>query len=182
MNYARVFLILLAVALSGCATMQNAANERKGSAKEIEVSQTDRGALITVSENVLFDTGSSELRGGAKEVLDNLAKVINEKTKSQILIEGHTDNIGSKESNQVLSERRAVAVKKELVNRGVSEKRIQTKGLWFSSPKADNQTEEGRRQNRRTEILVLGEKKENLGANLEEILGNIWIKMKQFFS
>lgn len=177
-------LKLLAIAssivfLSGCVTM-----EQKGSSakKDIEVTQTERGALISISEKVLFDSGSSTLRTESKNMMDTLAKTLIEKTKNQISVEGHTDNIGSRELNLKLSENRAETVKRELISRGVPEKRIITKGLGFSSPKADNKTEEGRSLNRRTEVIVLGEKKENLGASLEEMLGNVWLKVKQIFS
>jgi len=169
-----------ALLLSACVTMQPIDN--KENKKDIEVSQTERGALITVSERVLFDFGSSDLKKDARDLMDNVAKVLIDKTTNKILVEGHTDNVGSKESNVSLSERRALAVKHELVTRGVPVVRISTRGSWFSVPKGDNNTEEGRRLNRRTEILVIGEKKENLGVNLEEMLGKVWLKIKQLFS
>lgn len=178
--YCCVTLISAALVLGACVT--NPSGEGKGAKKDIEVSQTERGTLITVSERVLFDSGSSELKKDSRDLLDNVAKVLNEKTRNPILIEGHTDNVGSKDANIALSEKRAFAVKRELVSRGVSDKRITTKGLWFSAPKGDNTTAEGRSINRRTEITVLGEKKENLGNNLEEMLGNVWLKVKQIFS
>lgn len=179
MNLRLSTIALTALILSACASVEPKGDNTK---KEIEVTQTDRGALITVSEKVLFDSGSSTLRNESKNLMGTLAKVLIEKTNNQISVEGHTDNIGSKALNLKLSEDRAVTVKRELVSRGVPEKRIITKGLGFSSPKADNNTEEGRSLNRRTEIIVLGEKKENLGANLEEMLGNVWLKIKQIFS
>ena len=67
-------------------------------------------------------------------------------------MEGHTDNVGSKEYNQKLSERRAKSVANYLIEKGVDKERVTTEGLWFSKPIASNSTAEGRAKNRRTEM------------------------------
>jgi len=172
-------VLMLCLLLTSCVTLGGPTGAES---KDIEVTQVDRGTMITVSERIMFPSGSSVIKPDSAPLLDQVAKVLVEKTKSPILVEGHTDNIGSKELNLALSEKRANAVKNELAARGVVVSRITTKGLWFSAPKADNTTEVGRAQNRRTEILVLGEKKENLGNNLEAMLQNVWLKVKQIFS
>lgn len=167
--------------LAGCGT---SGGPRPGAEEEslITVTQTERGAMVTVSERILFESGKSDLRKETAEILDKLAKVLNEKTQKKILIEGHTDNVGSAAFNQKLSEQRADAVKSALLDRGVAKMRIQTKGLGFTQPKVSNDSEDGRRINRRVEIIVLGESKENLGGNaFEQSLNVVWTKFKQIF-
>ena len=72
-----------------------------------------------------------------------------------IEISGYTDNIGSNENNQELSEKRAIAVKQFLIVRGIDKKRIVAKGYGSNKPKADNNTEEGRAKNRRIEVKII---------------------------
>lgn len=177
----RFFTILALVLLvNGCATMGNAPSNATD--KGITVTQTDRGAMVTVSERILFETGKYEIRKETTEILDKLAKVLNERTRKNILVEGHTDNVGSASFNQKLSEQRADAVKMALLDRGVAKGRLQTKGLGLTQPKVSNDTDEGRRINRRVEIVVLGESKDNLGGNSFELsLNAVWTKFKQLF-
>ncbi|MNG12636.1 Outer membrane porin F precursor [compost metagenome] len=82
-----------------------------------------------------------------------------------MLIEGHTDGVGGRDFNQDLSELRALSVMKALVDRGVSKTRIKALGYGMSRPLADNATEAGRQMNRRTDIIILGERQENLGQD-----------------
>ena len=79
-----------------------------------------------------------------------------------VKIEGHTDNVGSKEYNQKLSERRAKSVANYLIDKGVEKERVTTEGFGFSKPIASNKTAEGRAKNRRTEIkfTINGEEQE----------------------
>ncbi len=166
--------------LAGCVTTggpQSSTEENP-----ITVTQTNRGAVVTVSERILFESGKADLRKETAEILDKLAKVLNERTQKKILIEGHTDNVGSAAFNQKLSEQRAEVVKSALLERDVEKARVQTKGWGFSQPKVSNDSEEGRRINRRVEIVVLGETKENLGGNaFEQSLNTVWTKFKQLF-
>jgi hypothetical protein len=174
------FVVLAIIGLTGCATTSS----NKGSEKAITVSQSPRGAVVTVSERILFDTGKSVLKPDALDVLGNISTILNEKTKKDILIEGHTDNLGSTTLNNKLSENRAEAVKVALVARGVRKERLQILGVGATQPKADNATEDGRRINRRTEITILGENKDNLktdGVDLEAALNGVWLKLKQMF-
>lgn len=174
------FVALIICLLSGCATF----SANKDPEKSITVSQTPRGAVVTVSERILFDSGKATLKPDARELVSNISRILNEKTKKDILIEGHTDDVGSTSFNNRLSENRAQAVKLALVNEGVMKERLQTRGLGATEPKADNSTESGRRINRRTEITILGENKDNLQANgmdLEAALNGVWLKLKQMF-
>ena len=77
------------------------------------------------------------------------------KPKVTILVEGHTDNVGNNKSNDALSLARAESVKKYLVTKGIESRRIKTKGYGKRKPIGDNNTEEGRRLNRRTEIVII---------------------------
>ena len=112
-------------------------------------------ALKVPLQNVFFAFGSSELLPESKTELDLLLDFITENPGLKVKIIGHTDNIGSPESNLVLSKNRANAVVKYLVKRGVSESRLVSEGLGDSQPIATNETEQGRRQNRRTELEIM---------------------------
>ena len=108
-----------------------------------------------VLENIFFDTGKSELKPTSYLELDRLYQFLLQQEDLRIEIQGHTDDIGSDANNIKLSQERAEAVKDYLVNKGVAADRIEAQGYGESSPIADNTTEEGRRQNRRTSFLLL---------------------------
>lgn len=120
---------------------------------ELNARETDRGLVVTLGD-VLFATGKSNLMGGAVANLDKLAAFLGEYPDRTVLIEGHTDSVGSEASNQLLSQRRADSVKSYLVNRGVQATRITTAGLGEGSPVATNDTATGRQQNRRVEVII----------------------------
>jgi len=107
-----------------------------------------------IIENLLFQTASAELPEAVKE-LDIVADFMNAKQNIEILIEGHTDNIGSNEVNDKLSLNRAESVKQYLAKRGIADKRMQTTGYGKRKPLATNKTEFGRKLNRRTEIIII---------------------------
>jgi outer membrane protein OmpA-like peptidoglycan-associated protein len=109
-----------------------------------------------VLKNVFFATGSAELLPASIEELNKLRKLLEEEPKLRIQINGHTDNVGSKEDNQLLSTQRAKAVYDFLIKNGIQEDRLSYKGFGETVPVADNNTETGRKQNRRTEFQVLG--------------------------
>lgn len=106
-------------------------------------------------ENLNFDTGSAVLMAGAEGELDEIARVLRENPAVSIKVQGFTDNTGPEDANIDISARRAMAVKEQLVVRGVEAFRIQTMGMGSSNPTADNSTEEGRALNRRIEVEVL---------------------------
>lgn len=120
---------------------------------ELNARETDRGLVVTLGD-VLFATGKSDLTGGAGPNLDKLAAFLGEYGDRTVLIEGHTDNVGSDQSNQLLSQRRAESVRSYLVNRGVQANRVTTAGLGEGSPVASNDTTTGRQQNRRVEVII----------------------------
>ena len=120
---------------------------------ELNAKETARGIVITLGD-VLFATGRSELTGSAPEGLRKLAAFLGEYPDRQIAIEGHTDSVGSAESNVSLSERRAASVQTFLANQGVASKRMRTVGMGEGSPIASNDSSTGRQQNRRVEVII----------------------------
>lgn len=150
----KITLILLtAILCVGCAATHN---------ESISVVQTNRGVEISSMNSVLFDTGQYDLKPSASELLKNIANIINTKSKANVVVEGHTDIVGSASYNQDLSEMRALMVKKALVEYGVPKGRISAVGYGATRPKFNNLTDMGRTYNRRTDIILLGEKKENI--------------------
>lgn len=114
------------------------------------------GSRVVLDANILFDFDNSELQPAAQSTLDNLARSIISRDVPEIVIEGHTDSLGSEAYNHQLSERRAEAVKGALVKNGVLPARVQTRGLGETRPEATNETEAGRLQNRRVEVFLIG--------------------------
>jgi OOP family OmpA-OmpF porin len=112
---------------------------------------------ITLSGDTSFALGSDALSPAARAELDKLATRINTLANvERIEVAGHTDSLGAAAMNQVLSERRASAVKSYLVEKGVSAEKITTKGYGVTQPVADNATAQGRAMNRRVEIIIHG--------------------------
>lgn len=102
-----------------------------------------------------FDFNEWVVKPESFEILDGIADEMLSNPKLRIEIQGHTDNIGTVEINQMLSENRSAAVKQALVQRGVEPERIRTRGFGMTMPVATNDTEEGRAKNRRTEFVIL---------------------------
>lgn len=118
------------------------------------VKQEARGTVITLSGAVIFASGQAMLLPTAQSKLDQVAAALVEGDQGKILIEGHTDSRGSDELNRNLSMRRADAVRSYLSSKGVAADRMQSQGVGPSRPVADNETAEGRANNRRVEIVV----------------------------
>jgi outer membrane protein OmpA-like peptidoglycan-associated protein len=108
-----------------------------------------------VLKNVFFDTKSTVLKPESITELDNVVKLMNENPAIKVLITGYTDNIGKPVDNLSLSKGRAVAVVNYLLVKGIRTERLSFKGMGESNPIADNYTEEGRAQNRRTELSIV---------------------------
>ena len=109
--------------------------------------------LITLDSGILFDVDKYDLRPEAEEVLKNLAIVLKEADIKTFEIDGHTDSDASDEHNQVLSEKRANAVKNFLTSQGITAE-ITIKGYGKTRPIASNDTPEGKQKNRRVEIII----------------------------
>ncbi len=123
---------------------------------EMKARKTERGLVLTLGD-VLFASGKSQLMPGAARTIDKLAAFLAENPERNIVIEGHTDNVGSDSFNLVLSQRRADAVRMALLSRSIDNHRIITRGYGESYPVAGNSSAAGRQQNRRVEIIILDE-------------------------
>jgi len=110
-----------------------------------------------VLDNVYFDTGKATLKPNSNKALNDLVSVLKLKSTMEIEIQGHTDNVGKDEDNLKLSQERADAVKKYLVSKGITDKRIVAKGYGPTRPVADNGTDAGKAKNRRTSLKVTKE-------------------------
>jgi outer membrane protein OmpA-like peptidoglycan-associated protein/tetratricopeptide (TPR) repeat protein len=108
-----------------------------------------------ILKNVFFDTKKTDLKPASITELDNVVRLMNENPNMKIMISGYTDNVGKPADNLKLSLGRAVSVVNYLLSKGVNNKRLSFKGLGEANPIATNDTEEGRAQNRRTELTVV---------------------------
>jgi len=108
-----------------------------------------------ILKNVFFDTKKTDLRPESITELDNVVRLMNENPNMKILISGYTDNVGNPADNLKLSTGRAVSVVNYLLGKGVNNSRLSFKGFGEANPVADNDTEEGRALNRRTELSVV---------------------------
>jgi len=118
------------------------------------VQRVGEGIVVTFDSGILFDFDRAELRPAAMENLRNLAESLQKHDKTQVLLIGHTDGIGSADYNQALSERRAHAARNYLISLGVSPLRIEAVGRGMMEPIASNDTEAGRQENRRVEVAI----------------------------
>lgn len=119
---------------------------------DLKAKQTDRGMVVTLGD-VLFDTGQASLKPGADLTLDRLASYMKANPQTRVMVEGHTDSVGSDSYNDALSQRRADAVAHALIVRGVGEDDVRAIGRGKNFPVATNDTAAGRQQNRRVEIV-----------------------------
>ena len=106
------------------------------------------------AKNILFITGSYKLAASSNKGLNEVAKIMQDNPEMKLDIDGHTDNVGTEEKNQILSDNRANAVKAYLVKKGIDESRITSTGHGELEPIADNKTAAGRQQNRRSELKL----------------------------
>jgi outer membrane protein OmpA-like peptidoglycan-associated protein len=139
--------------------MDKQAEEMRQDIKNAKIERVGEGIKITFDSGILFEINSSELQSVAKGNIESLAKILNKYPDTNILIEGDTDNTGSEEYNQKLSERRAQAVADYQKRLGVAGSRISTVGLGELNPIASNDSEYGREQNRRVEVAIFANDK-----------------------
>jgi len=124
------------------------------------IKETQKGIEITFLDKILFDAGKADLKRESAKIMQNVAQILNKYPKRNIIIEGHTDNQPIKSekyhSNWDLSAARALAVLNALVATGkINRERLSIQAFADTRPVADNKTVEGRKQNRRVEIILL---------------------------
>lgn len=121
------------------------------------IEKEEQEVLNTAFENLEFETGSDVIAGSSYESLDELAELLIKKPEYRLRISGHTDNVGSAESNMRLSEKRSKSVSRYLKNRGVDTSKFIVEWFGESKPAYPNDTKEGRQKNRRVEMEVVFE-------------------------
>ena len=119
-----------------------------------KLEQADVHRLALLSKNIFFATGKSKIIKSSHSSLNEIAQIINKYPEYKFYIDGHTDNVGSSESNQSLSKRRSDAVVNYLVSQGVSIDLLIPRGFGEDQPATSNDTASGRQLNRRTEIKL----------------------------
>ncbi len=124
--------------------------------KNIPLQPIEANASV-VLKNIFFDVNQYELKPASQVELDRIVHLLSENPSVKIEISGHTDNEGKPADNLVLSNNRAKAVTNYLVSKGIAAQRLVSKGYGETKPVANNQTEEGRAVNRRTEMKVISQ-------------------------
>jgi len=122
--------------------------------KNIPLQPIEVNAFI-VLKNIFFDFNKYDLKPASQVELDKVVQLMQDNPTVKIQIEGHTDNVGKAADNMKLSENRSKAVVSYLVSKNISVTRLTSKGFGATKPIADNKTEEGKAQNRRTELKVV---------------------------
>jgi len=121
---------------------------------ELKTRQTQRGLELTLASDLLFNTGSAELKPGGTLQINRLADFMRGNPRTRVIIEGYTDSTGNAAHNEQLSQQRAQAVASALETQGVMMDRIQTVGRGQDYPVASNGSSAGRQQNRRVDIIL----------------------------
>ncbi len=134
--------------------MDQQARELMAAIPGARVERVGEGIAVTFDSGLLFAFDSDVVQGAARSNLQNLAKSLEKHNGSQVLIVGHTDDVGSDSYNQSLSARRADAARATLVSDGVDRSRIETSGRGETEPIAANGSDSGRSQNRRVEVAI----------------------------
>ena len=149
--------------------------------KQVKLEMAERGLVITLVDEVLFDSGKAKIRSEGKDILDKIAPILKRETpRNEIGIEGHTDNVPIKysgyKSNWELSTARATDVLHYILNKGkLDPKNLSATGYGEYRPVEPNDTKEGRQKNRRVEIIVKPIQKTKMGIK-EPSYGDEYIK------
>lgn len=122
--------------------------------KGARVVREGEGIRVIFDSGILFSTGSATLTSTSRYEIEKLAHILNHYHDTSLVIEGHTDNTGNRDGNQILSEKRADAVANLLKVYGVSRQRLSPIGYGENRPVETNNTEWGRKQNRRVEVVI----------------------------
>lgn len=139
--------------------MDKQAEEMEKNLKNAKIERVGEGIKIVFDSGILFATNSSTLEPDAKVNIGKFSEILNKYPNTNILITGFTDDVGTDDYNQALSERRARAVSDYAAMHGVASSRFSVVGFGEREPVASNQTAEGKRMNRRVEIAVFANEK-----------------------
>jgi outer membrane protein OmpA-like peptidoglycan-associated protein len=150
------------------AQMDKQAKEMEQTIKGATIERVGEGIQVTFASGLLYDFDSDVVRPEAKTNLRELAASLTKYPDTELLIIGHTDQLGSSAYNQELSERRSNAAATYLISQGVSGTRIGTRGLGETEPVATNDTEAGRQANRRVEVAIFASKEAREAAKSKQ--------------
>ncbi|WP_423126430.1 OmpA family protein [Gaoshiqia sp. Z1-71] len=139
--------------------MDKQAEEIKKTVPDAKVERVGEGIVVEFNSNVLFGFDQSDLSNDAKISLNKLVTVLNTYPETNIEVQGHTDSKGSEAYNQTLSVQRATAVSRYLTSAGIATSRLSIIGFGETLPKYENETADGRTQNRRVEFLITANEK-----------------------
>jgi outer membrane protein OmpA-like peptidoglycan-associated protein len=139
--------------------MDKQKEEMERDLKGAKVERVGEGLKITFDSGILFTSGSSNLQPASQQNIKKLSEILNKYPDTNILIEGHTDNSGTHEVNQNLSEKRAESVSAYALGQNVAKSRITTVGYGETQPLTSNETADGREQNRRVEVAIFANEK-----------------------
>ena len=145
---------LTGAGVGGYMDAQEAKLRQKLAGTGVSVTRQGDNIVLNMPGNITFKTGSADLNADFYKVLDGVGIVVEEYDKTLIVVEGHTDSVGSDDMNQSLSERRAMSVGQYLTSKGVNGQRVMAAGFGESRPIASNDTDSGRSQNRRVEVRL----------------------------
>jgi outer membrane protein OmpA-like peptidoglycan-associated protein len=134
--------------------MDQQAKELEQNIPNARVERVGEGIQVTFNSGLLYDFDSDRVKPAAADNLRELARSLDKYPGSDLLIVGHTDDVGADSYNQRLSERRAESAAQYLVAQGVSRSRIRTRGLGETEPVVPNDGEAGRERNRRVEVAI----------------------------
>lgn len=135
--------------------------------KTAKVERVGEGIQVTFNSQLLFEFGKADLKESNKLDIQKLAETLKQYPETDLLIVGHTDNVGSDAFNQTLSEKRAASVSNHLASLGVGSNRLKIEGKGKNQPAVSNDTESGRIQNRRVEIAIYANDKMKTEAKKE---------------
>jgi outer membrane protein OmpA-like peptidoglycan-associated protein len=135
--------------------MDKQAKEIEQTVPGAEVIPAGEGIIVKFDSGLLFEFGKASLSAEAKQNINNLASSLNKYPNTNIMVIGHTDNVGSDPFNMNLSRDRAASVKTYAMVQGVNSGRLKTEGKGETEPIASNDTDAGRAQNRRVEIVIV---------------------------
>lgn len=164
-------LAIFAIAFTSCKSkkltkqqqrsdLQDTYETLKREMAEAKVTMEGESVKVVLPEAVLFKVNSAELNTEYFPILKKMATVLNKYPKTTIVVSGYTDISGTETLNKELSQKRAENAKQIMMTNGVKENRLNTWGFGSKNPIADNKTEEGRKQNRRVEFVIMYDNKE----------------------
>lgn len=137
------------------AYMDKQAKDIEDEVEDVKVVRVEEGIDVTFDSGILFGFDKSDLNPNAKENIAKLSRILNEYPDTRLTIQGHTDSKGDENYNRSLSSKRANAVRDYLVANGVKGGRLNTTAYGETAPIATNETEAGRAQNRRVEVVIV---------------------------